>query len=82
MHRFVTVALMAVAGLAFATAADAFQCPKLVAQINEAAGNRFDAGAYDARVKAMDADKLHKEGKHAEAEKAAKEGLEKLGIKA
>jgi hypothetical protein len=82
MHRFFTVALIAVAGLTFATAADAFQCPKLVARINAEAGNRFDAGAYGARMKAMEADRLHKEGKHAEAEKAGKEGLEKLGIKA
>jgi hypothetical protein len=59
----------------------AFQCPKLVGQINAAAGNRFDASAYDAKVKGAEAAKLHAEGKHAEAEKAAKEGLDKLGVK-
>ena len=59
----------------------AFQCPKLVGQINAAAGNRFDATAYDAKMKAAEASKLHAEGKHADAEKAAKEGLEKLGVK-
>ena len=59
----------------------AFQCPKLVGQIDAAAGNRFDATAYDAKVKAAEASKLHAEGKHADAEKAAKEGLDKLGVK-
>jgi len=82
MHRFITAAAIGVAALAFAGAADAFQCPKLVGQINATAGNRLDAGAHDARIKAAEADRLHKEGKHAEAEKAAKEGLERLGIKA
>src|SRR3989442_1483014 len=82
MHRFITAALIGVAALAFAGAAEAFQCPKLVGQINATAGNRFDAAASDARIKAAEADRLHKEGKHAEAEKAAEEGLERLGIKA
>ena len=59
----------------------AFQCPKLVGQINAAAGNRFDNASYDAKTKAAEASKLHAEGKHAESEKAAKEGLDKLGIK-
>ena len=82
MHRFITAAVIGVAALAFAGAAEAFQCPKLVGQINATAGNRFDAAASEARIKAAEADRLHKEGKHAEAEKAAKEGLERLGIKA
>ncbi|HEV8472528.1 MAG TPA: hypothetical protein VGR82_07115 [Methylomirabilota bacterium] len=81
MHRIVTTAVIGIAALTFASAADAFQCPKLIAQINNAAGNRLDAAGYDARQKAAEADKLHKEGKHAESEKAAKEGLDKLGIK-
>jgi len=71
-------------GVAVAFAAGpalAFQCPKLVGQINAAAGKRFDATAYDAKVKAAEASKLHAEGKHADAEKAAKEGLDKLGVK-
>ena len=59
----------------------AFQCPKLIGQINGAAGNRFDNASYDARMKAGEADKLHKEGKHAESVKAAQEGLAKLGMK-
>jgi hypothetical protein len=59
----------------------AFQCPKLIAEINNSAGNRLDSAGYDARTKAAEADKLHKEGKHAESVKAAQEGLAKLGIK-
>jgi hypothetical protein len=59
----------------------AFQCPKLIAEINGAAGNRLDATGYDAREKAAEAQKLHAEGKHAESVKAAEEGLAKLGIK-
>ena len=82
MHRLITAVVIAIAALTFTDAADAFQCPKLVSQINAAAGNRFDAAAYDGRTKAAEADRLHKEGKHAEAERTAKEGLGLLGIKA
>ena len=59
----------------------AFQCPKLIGQINDAAGNRFDNAAYDAKVKAAAAQKLHAEGKHAESVKTAQEGLALLGMK-
>jgi len=59
----------------------ASSCPKLIAQINAAAGNRFDSASYTAKTKAAEAQKLHSEGKHAESEKAAKEGLSALGIK-
>jgi hypothetical protein len=59
----------------------ASNCPKLIGQINAEAGRRFDGAAYDAKVKAAEADKLHKDGKHAESMKAAEEGLAKLGIK-
>jgi len=82
VDRFLTmITFGAIAVLVAVGPALAFQCPKLVARINNAAGNRLDAAAYEARQKAAEADKLHKEGKHAEAEKAAKEGLAKLGIK-
>src|SRR5687767_2115140 len=40
------------------------QCPKLIAQVNQEAGARFDGAAAEARTKAAQADKLHKEGKH------------------
>ena len=80
MRHLVMAVVVALSMLAFAGAADAFQCPKLVGQINAAASNRLDGAGYEARAKAAEADRLHKEGKHAEAEKAAKEGLAKLGI--
>jgi len=57
----------------------AFQCPKLVEQIDRETSNRVDAASYDAKQKAAQASKLHGEGKHAEAEKAAKEGLALIG---
>jgi hypothetical protein len=82
MQRLVIGSIVVgIAAVLFAGPALAFQCPKLVTQINNAAGNRFDAAAYEAKQKAAEANKLHGEGKHAEAEKAAKEGLAKLGIK-
>jgi hypothetical protein len=80
MQRFL-IAIVAVAVVLVSGPAFAFQCPKLVAEINGQVGNRFDATAHTARAKAAEADKLHKEGKHAEAEKAAKEGLTALGKK-
>lgn len=61
--------------------ASAFQCPKLVGQINAEANRRFDNAAYDAKMKAVEAQKLHTEGKHADSEKVAKEGLARLGVK-
>lgn len=82
MQRLIMAAVVGLTVLAVAGPADAFQCPKLIAQINAAAGNRLDAAGYEARQKAAEADRLHKEGKHAESEKAAKEGLAKLGINA
>ena len=80
MQRLIVTAVIGFTLLVAASSAQAFQCPKLIAQINAAAGNRLDAAGYEAREKAAEADRLHKEGKHAESEKAAKEGLAKLGI--
>ena len=81
MHRLVLAVVLNLAlALVWAAPSLAFQCPKLIGQLAGAAGNRFDASAYDARVKATEAQKLHSENKHAESEKAAKEGLGKLGI--
>ena len=59
----------------------AFQCPKLIGQINAAAESRFDSAAYEAKMKAAQAQKLHAEGKHAESVKTAEEGLAILGLK-
>ena len=75
------IALSIVATFAIVSPALAFQCPKLVKQITDASGNRFDAAAAQARVDAANAQKLHAEGKHAESEKVAKETLAKLGVK-
>ena len=75
------IAISAVLTFAIVSPALAFQCPKLVQQINATAGNRFDAAAAQARVDATTVAKLHAEGKHAESEKAAKETLAKLGVK-
>ena len=73
--------LSVVFAFAVASPAFAFQCPRLVKQINDTAGNRFDAPAAQARADAAAAAKLHAEGKHAESEKMAKDTLAKLGVK-
>ncbi|MGH7393436.1 MAG: hypothetical protein ACREM3_28875 [Candidatus Rokuibacteriota bacterium] len=81
MHRLVLAAVVAAAAFLVAAPAQAFQCPKLIAQINAAAGNRFDSASYTAKQKAAAAQKLHTEGKHADSEKTAKEALAQLGAK-
>ena len=81
MRRFAAVFTVAAAGAVLAVgSADAFQCPKLVAQINNETANRFDSASYEAKELSAQAAKLHAEGKHAESEKAAKDGLAKLGM--
>jgi len=76
MRRFVMAVLVAaVAAVLVAGPALAFQCPKLIAQINQESGNRIDAASAGAKAKAAEAQKLHAEGKHADSEKVAKEGL-------
>jgi hypothetical protein len=75
-------AVFAVGVLLSAGPALAFQCPKLISQANAAAGNRFDNAAYEARTKAAQAQKLHSEGKHADAVKAGQEALKTLGLQA
>lgn len=82
MHRVITtVAFIALTVVFAAGPAVASQCPKLIAQINAETGNRFDAASAAAKQKAAESDKLHKEGKHAESEKVAKEALASLGKK-
>jgi hypothetical protein len=78
--RRLTLFALGMTVLLFASPAFAFQCPKLVNQINSAVSNRFDNAAATARASAAQADALHKAGKHAEAVKAAKDGLAALGI--
>ncbi len=79
MHRFTLMfVLSAVTVLVFAGQALAFQCPKLAAQINAATGMRYDAAAADAKDKVQTVMALHSKGNHPDAEKLAKEILEKL----
>src|SRR5437870_8000456 len=68
------VVVAAVVAVLFAGPALAFQCPKLIAELNTETGNRVDAASNNAKDKAAEAQKLHAEGKHAESVKAAKEG--------
>ena len=75
------IAFSIVVTLAMVSPAFAFQCPKLIKQINDTVGNRFDAAAAQAKIDSASAAKLHAEGKHAESEKAAKDALGKLGVK-
>jgi hypothetical protein len=79
MLRFILASsIVAVAALGAAVPTLASQCPALIHAIYEAAGNRFDSAAYDARQKAALAARLHAEGKHREAELMARQGLELL----
>jgi len=81
MARIALTAVAALTALALSTPAFAFQCPKLVKQINDATAQRFDATAANAKVAAAQANSLHAAGKHAESEKMAKDALASLGIK-
>jgi hypothetical protein len=72
----ITLALV----LAVAGPSSAFQCPKLIKQVNDEAGNRLDDAGFNARQLADEADALHKAGKHAEAEAKAKEAMKQLGM--
>jgi hypothetical protein len=78
MHRLVLSVVVGLVALALVSPAFAFQCPKLVAQINDATARRFDATASNAKVQALEATKLHAAGNHAASEKLAKETLDKL----
>jgi len=78
MSRLVLTVVVGLVALALVSPAFAFQCPKLVAQINEATARRYDPTAANAKVQAVEATKLHAAGNHAESEKLAKETLDKL----
>jgi hypothetical protein len=79
MHRIAVVALVLVAALAVGSPAFAFQCPKLVKQIEAETALRFDPAAANAKQAAAESASLHAAGKHAEAEQKAKEALKGLG---
>ena len=80
MTHLALTAVVSLVALLLAAPADAFQCPKLVKQLQDATGRRFDAAAANAKVAAAEAQTLHAAGKHAESEKVAKEALTKLGM--
>lgn len=81
MHRgLLTFAVLAVSAGPLAGTALASQCPKLIGEINAATATRFDPAAAGAKQKAAEAAQLHASGKHAESEKAARDGLSLLGI--
>jgi hypothetical protein len=79
MARIALTAVAALIALTLSTPAFAFQCPKLVKQIDEATAQRFDAAATNAKAASQEAAALHAAGKHAEAEKMAKDALASLG---
>jgi hypothetical protein len=83
MKSFALPALVGLVALLslFAAPAEAFQCPKLVKQLQDQTARRFDATAASAKVAAQQAQALHAAGNHAESEKVAKEALNKLGVK-
>jgi hypothetical protein len=67
--------------LTFATTpVSADQCPKMIHDLYAAAGKRFDQGAHDARKKAADAARLHREGCHGLSQRIANEGRRLLGL--
>jgi hypothetical protein len=81
MKSFALPAVVSLVALLLAAPAEAFQCPKLVKQLQDETARRFDAAAANAKVAAQQAQALHAAGNHAESEKVAKEALNKLGIK-
>ena len=80
MSRFAFATVIGLAAVLAAGPALAFQCPTLIKKIEAETAMRFDPAAADAKVKAAEAAELHAKGKHAEAEKAAKDGLKLLGM--
>lgn len=56
-------------------------CDKWVARINAEVGPRADEASHAARMKVDQIAKMCKDGRTAEAEKAAKETMATLGIK-
>jgi hypothetical protein len=56
-------------------------CEKWVGKITTEAGMRFDEASYSAKTRAEEIAKMCKAGQTAEAEKAAKETMARLGIR-
>ena len=57
------LAVTALATLMVTGPALAFQCPKLINKIHDEADSRVDDASYEARMKADEAEALHKAGK-------------------
>ena len=76
MNRLALTAVVGLTVLLLVAPADAFQCPKLVKQLQDATATRFDAAATEAKLDAAQAQTLHTDGNHAESEKVAKAALD------
>lgn len=75
-------ALMALTVIALtAGPALAFQCPSLIKQIQDQTANRLDNGANTAKSLVVQAEQLHKDGKHVESIAKAEEAAAAAGIK-
>jgi hypothetical protein len=82
MGRWWTAAVLVIAvALAAPSPAAATQCAALIHSVYAAAATRFDPSAYDARAKAAEAARLHREGHHDDAVRLACEGRELLGLR-
>jgi hypothetical protein len=77
----VSAAVVGLTGLLLAAPVEAFQCPKLVKQLQDTTARRFDKTAAEAKVAATQAQTLHSAGNHAESEKVAKAALATLDVK-
>jgi hypothetical protein len=77
MKRF-AIALALVASAAAPALAD--QCQDLQVQMDKALGQRYDAGAGNAKVLASDAMKLHQAGKHEDSVKKYEEAAKAGGV--
>jgi hypothetical protein len=56
------------------------QCPDLAAQLDKALGQRYDAGATNAKVMVKDAVALHQAGKHDESVAKLDEAAKTAGV--
>ena len=75
------IALVALALVASAAGpALAGQCPDLAAQMDKALGQRYDAGAANAKVMVKDAVALHQAGKHDDSMKLLDDAAKTAGV--
>jgi len=56
------------------------ECPDLAAQMDKALGQRYDAGAANAKVMVKDAVALHQAGKHDESVAKLDEAAKAAGV--